>query len=54
MDTSEYEVYKSLYTNFEKMTMIENVKIIYLKCTPEKCFERTKKRKRSEEKEIPI
>lgn len=36
------------------MTSEEKTKIIYLRCTPEKCHERTKQRKRSEENEIPL
>jgi hypothetical protein len=30
------------------MAEVEKMKIIYLKCTPEKCHERTKIRKRAE------
>lgn len=54
MDEAEYDVFKSLYSNFESMTNINQTKIIYLKCTPEKCHERTKIRKRPEEDEIPL
>jgi shikimate kinase len=36
------------------MTSEDKTKIIYLRCTPEKCFERTKIRKRPEENEIPL
>lgn len=36
------------------MVDIEKTKVIYLRCTPEKCFERTKKRQREEESEIPL
>jgi len=46
MDESEYEVFKSLYSSFESMVDIEKTKVIYLRCTPEKCYERTKKRQR--------
>ena len=49
MDASEYEVFKSLYQSFESMMEIDKTKVIYLRCTPEKCYERTKKRKREEE-----
>ena len=54
MNESEYEVFKSLYKDFESMVDIEKAKIVYLRCSPETCFERTKKRKRPEEKEIPM
>lgn len=54
MDESEHEVFKSLYSSFESMTSEEKTKIIYLRCTPEKCHERTKIRQRSEENEIPL
>jgi len=54
MSSSEYEIFKSLYGSFEKMVPIDNVKIIYLKCTPEKCYERIMSRKREEENEIPV
>ena len=54
MDEAAYEVFKSLYSNFETMTAIDKTKIIYLKCTPGKCYERTKKRQRAEEDEIPL
>jgi deoxyadenosine/deoxycytidine kinase len=46
MDEAEYNVFKSLYSNFEAMGNISKTKVIYLKCTPEKCHERTKIRKR--------
>lgn len=46
MDESEYEVFKSLYGSFETMVEVDKIKVVYLKCTPEKCYERTKKRKR--------
>ena len=54
MDESEYEVFKSLYKSFESMVDIDKTKVIYLRCTAEKCYERTKKRKREEESEIPL
>lgn len=54
MDESEYEVFKSLYKSFESMVEIEKTKVIYLRCTPQKCYERTKKRQRAEENEIPM
>lgn len=37
MDEAEYDVFKSLYGNFETMTNIDKMKVIYLRCTPEKC-----------------
>lgn len=37
MDEGEHEVFKSLYSSFESMTSEERTKIIYLRCTPEKC-----------------
>ena len=37
MDTSEYEIFKSLYANFETMIPINEMKMIYLRCSPEKC-----------------
>jgi deoxyguanosine kinase len=46
MDKSEYEIYRSLYQSFEKMAPINDAKIIYLHCSPQKCFERTLLRKR--------
>jgi hypothetical protein len=49
MNESEHEVFKCLYTSFESMTSEEKTKIIYLRCTPEKCHERTIARKRPEE-----
>ena len=54
MDESEYEVFKSLYTSFESMSDIDRTKVIYLRCTPDKCYERLKQRKRSEESEVPL
>ncbi len=54
MDESEHEVFKSLYSSFESMTSEEKTKIIYLRCSPQKCFERTKQRMRSEENAIPL
>lgn len=36
------------------MATIEKTKIIYLRCDPNKCYERTKIRKRAEEDEIPL
>ena len=36
------------------MATIEKTKIIYLRCDPSKCYERTKIRKRAEEDEIPL
>lgn len=36
------------------MTQVDKTKVIYLRCTPEKCHDRTKKRQRSEESEIPL
>jgi deoxycitidine kinase len=36
------------------MTSEEKTKIIYLRCTPEKCHQRTMARKRPEENEIPL
>ena len=54
MDEAEYEVFKSLYNNFETMTAIDKTKVIYLRCDPSKCHERTKVRKRQEEDEIPL
>lgn len=36
------------------MIDINKTKIIYLRCTPEKCYERLKQRKRSEESEVPL
>ena len=54
MDESEYEVFKSIYASFESMSDIHRTKLIYLRCTPEKCYERLKQRKRSEEKEVPL
>jgi deoxyadenosine/deoxycytidine kinase len=52
MSEAEYEVFKSLYKSFEAMAEIEKTKVIYLKCTPEKCHQRTKSRQRPEETEI--
>ena len=49
MDEAEYDVFRSLYSNFESMTNINKTKVIYLRCTPERCHERTKIRKREEE-----
>ena len=49
MDESEYYVFKSLYENFEQMAKKHKMKVIYLKCNPEKCYQRTKLRKREEE-----
>lgn len=48
MDEAEYDVFKSLYDNFEQMSGMNKTKIIYLRCSPEKCHERTKLRKRPE------
>lgn len=48
MDEAEYDVFKSLYDNFETMSKVNKTKVIYLRCTPEKCHERTKIRKRPE------
>ena len=36
------------------MTAIDKTKVIYLRCDPSKCHERTKVRKRQEEDEIPL
>ena len=36
------------------MTSIDKTKVVYLRCSPEKCFERTKIRQRAEENEIPM
>lgn len=36
------------------MSYINETKIIYLRCPPSKCSERTKQRKRQEESEIPL
>ena len=36
------------------MVEIDRTKVVYLRCTPEKCYERTKKRQREEESEIPL
>lgn len=36
------------------MVPIDKTKIIYLRCSPEKCHERTKIRQRSEESSIPL
>jgi deoxyadenosine/deoxycytidine kinase len=47
MDEAEYEVFKSLYGSFEAMTPIHKTKVIYLRCTPEKCHKRTQVRKRA-------
>ena len=49
MDESEHDIFKSLYASFESMSDIDRTKIIYLRCTPEKCYERLKQRSRSEE-----
>ncbi len=49
MDETEYEVFKSLYSQFEEMSSVEQMKVIYLRCPPEVCHHRTKLRQRSEE-----
>jgi len=36
------------------MADISKTKVVYLRCSPEKCFDRTKKRQRAEESEIPL
>lgn len=36
------------------MVDIDKTKVIYLRCSAEKCYERTKKRQRAEEAEIPL
>lgn len=54
MDGPEYEVFKSLYASFEDMIDINRTKIIYLRCPPEECYNRTKLRKRAEENDIPL
>ena len=36
------------------MANIEKTKVIYLRCKPQKCYERTKMRMRAEESEIPL
>lgn len=54
MDQAEYDVFRSLYDNFETMSNTNKTKLIYLRCKPEKCHERTKLRKRPEEDEIPL
>ena len=38
MDESEYEVYRSLYNSFESLTEVDKTKIVYLRCTPERCY----------------
>jgi len=54
MDKAEYEVYRSLFESFESLTDIEKTKVIYLRCSPSKCYERTQTRKREEESGIPL
>jgi deoxyadenosine/deoxycytidine kinase len=54
MDASEYEIFKSLYASFEKMAPIAHARVVYLRCSPQKCHERTLQRKRQEEQEIPL
>lgn len=49
MQYCEYEVYKQLFENFSKSTKINETKIVYLRCSPETCFQRTKARMRPEE-----
>jgi hypothetical protein len=34
MDEAEYDVFRALYENFEKMSNIDRMKLIYLRCTP--------------------
>lgn len=33
MDEAEYDIFKSLYKNFEEMINIKKTKIIYLRCS---------------------
>jgi deoxyadenosine/deoxycytidine kinase len=54
MNEAEHEVFKSLYRSFEVMAEVDRTKLIYLKCTPEKCHQRTKSRMRPEETEISL
>ena len=54
MDSGEYEVFKSLYNSFESMMDINKIKIIYLRCQPDLCFDRIEARKRAEESGIPL
>jgi deoxyadenosine/deoxycytidine kinase len=44
----EYAVFKEMYKNFSDMLDRQSPWIIYLRCEPEVCFERTKKRCRNE------
>lgn len=43
-----------MYSNFEALSKVEQMKIIYLRCSPERCYQRTKQRNREEEEEIPL
>lgn len=43
-----------MYKNFSDMLDRQAPWIIYLRCEPEVCYERTKKRSRNEEETIPL
>lgn len=46
MNEAEYCIFESLYKDFEEIANVQELKIIYLKCSPEKCHLRIEQRKR--------
>lgn len=54
MTSLEWSLYKELWEWFGKNHTQAPVGFIYLRVSPEKCFERLKKRNRSEESAVPL
>ena len=54
MNEVEWGLYKTLFSLFEEMGIGRINGIIYLKSSAETCFERIRKRGRSEERDIPL
>lgn len=54
IDEAEYAVHREMYKGYSDILDRQSPMIIYLRCEPEVCYARTKKRCRNEEEEIPL
>lgn len=53
MNEAENHIYQAYYDGFKEVLQLRPVDLfIYMRCSPEKCYERLKKRDRKEEQDM--